>query len=322
MQKTIADDDGEQWPAPKLAGEGCPDPDHAATRGMVAWLGDQWFGESRGCFRVLAYLIVAPLLVLATCVTGTVVANVTRSPWITFGVVLAFLMAGYLVTVRLLSNDPSTVIARGLLRLGRCGSCKHPMMGLPSQGGRTRCGECGANWLTESIRAVHVPEADLLGARRLRRRIERLRAPMIRYRDARGRFVAVQAPRARWMRGTPLAGPARRVRWAIYAAVVLTAFAFVAFLSAGIVRANPLETPILILVGVAIVLVVGLSLGPAQIAALSKAGICPACSCELDELRRCDACGSVWCRGAAPPPLPPPPLPPPGSNASGEGAAR
>jgi hypothetical protein len=312
---TIKDDEGSPHPAPELRGEGCPDPDHPATRGMVAFVGEQWFGSSPGWGRILLYLVFVPVMLLGMCISGTLVSVVTRSPLLV--ILVAALVAGvvYWIFLRLTSRNPGPMIAQALLRTGRCGSCKHPMVGLPSEAGMTRCGECGAKWRTHSIRAVHVPEADVLGARRLRRRIDVLRAPTIRYRDARGHYLAVQLPKAKWMRGTPLARAARRVRWTLYLTAITTAALFWLFVVWAIVVARAPETILLLGVAVIQLVVIGLMMGPLQVSALRRARICPACSCPLDEHLRCAECCAAWGSAvvAAPPPVPP--SAPPRANA-------
>lgn len=157
---------------------------------------------------------------------------------------------------------------------------------------------------------MHVPEADVLGARRLRKALVQLRTPRFRYRDRRGRFVFPLMPRARWMRGTAYAPIARRVRWTMYAVTVLALL--VAILMVSLTVSLELESTGLFIVfaicaATAILGSVGQPL--LLIAIMRRKGLCPACSNPLDAAKYCEACGAAW--GATVPPPPPPPSSPP-----------
>jgi hypothetical protein len=299
--KVIKDDEGADRPAPTFVAGVCPDPDHPATRAMVARIGEEMFGGSRGWTVMIVYSLVAPVLVVLSCFGAGIVGTMINSPFVSLMVAIALLIGGSWLLTRLLTPDATAPFAHGFRHVGRCGSCGHSLSGAPSVEGTTRCAECGAAWRSDSIREMHVPDADAFGARRLRKAIDRLRTPSLRLRDARGRYVRLQLPKRRWMRGTPLASAAWRVRWVVIA-IHAGIGAVVAVAVIALAATQP-RSMILLLLPLALVVTIlsAVFLPRLQLALLRRAGICPACSNALDEARGCPACMAQW--GT---PLPPP----------------
>lgn len=318
---TIVDDQGAAHPAPKLTAANSPDPDHPATRAMVASISDALYGESIGCGQIVIQMMVVPLVVLASCAGGGVVGAVIQSPGLGILASAVILILLWWAVSRRLTPPQHQALARGLLRVGRCGSCGHSLAGAPANEGFVRCGECGAAWAAAFVWQVHVPDADAFGARRLRRRLEGMRRPTIRHRDARGRTVQIQLPKARWVRRTALAGPARRIRWTV---ALLTGGGGVACLVVILVLLagdGPGATAPVLSVLLAYVLLMA-AMPLVQVVLLRRAGICAACSSALDEARRCTECDAEWGQASSPPgppPAPPPPTPSAPPRAPSEG---
>ncbi len=313
--RAILDDQGREHPAPPIRAGVIPDPDHPATRAMIARIGDATFGGSRGCAVIFGYTLVMPIVVFLTCGGIGVAAFATRSPLMAIVAGVAVVMGSTFVLLRIFTPDLTLSLARALRHVGRCGSCCHPLAGAPSESGFTRCSECGAAWATDSIRAVHVPEADVLGARRLRKALVQLRTPRFRYRDRRGRFILPLMPRARWMRGTPHAAAARRVRWSMYGLTALALVTVIVMVSLT-VSLELESTGLFIVFAICAATAILGSLGQPLllIAIMRRHGLCPACSNPLDAAKCCEACGAAW--GATVPPPPAPPTSPPSSSSS------
>jgi hypothetical protein len=298
----ILDDAGAAFPAPAFRAGAMPNPDHPATRAMVARVGDEVFGHRRGCGLLVGWTLLLPVAFGFTCVGGGVVGYLTRSPLAgsLASVFLAVVAIGILI--RFTTPDISQSLARHLPRVGRCGSCCHPLIQAPSSEGLTRCSECSAAWRSESVGTELVPPADLLGARRLDAAFGAMRQPRWRPRDRRGRFVQPRLPRARWMRGTPLAWAARRVRWTIagintiaVAAIVVAVIVTIAAEADGI--------GLWVLVGLfgSATIIAGVGQPYLVIAVMRRNGLCAACANPLDEDKQCGACGAAWGQRSAPP---------------------
>lgn len=307
--KTVRDDLGVEVPAPAIRAGAIPDPDHPASRAMLARIGDRMFGESRGWGRLVGYSALLPIAILGTCVGTSIVGSLTRSPWLAIVTAVVLLLGASFVLIRILSPDLSQPLAGGLRHAGRCGSCCHPLAGAPTEGGVTRCSECGAAWLSATIAEVHVPDADAFGARRLSKALSMLRTPRLRFRDTRRRFVSPRWPKARWLRGTSFAGAGRAIRWTVIGVVTLQiAIVFGAAVGVIVVEAQVtgLALILALVLGSALFGTFGVPL--LLIAMLRRRGLCPACINPLNADRWCAACGAAW--GAVVPP-PPPDVPPP-----------
>lgn len=142
--KSIRDDQGREHPAPPMRAGVIPDPDHPATRAMIARIGDETFGSSRGCAVIFGYTLVMPIVVFLTCAGVAVAAFTARSPLIAIAVGVVVATTCAFVLLRIFTPDLTSSLARALRHVGRCGSCCHPLAGAPSENGYTRCSECGA----------------------------------------------------------------------------------------------------------------------------------------------------------------------------------
>lgn len=298
----ILDDSGAAFPPPAMRAGAMPDPDHPATRAMIARIADEVFGHRRGCGLMVGWTLLLPIAFAFTCAGGGVIGYLTRSPLAgsLASVVLVVVAIGTLM--RIATPDIAQSLARHLPRVGRCGSCCHPLIQAPSIGGLTRCSECGAAWRSDSVGAELVPPADLLGTRRLDAAFGAMRQPRWRPRDRRGRFVQPRIPRARWVRGTPLVGAARRVRWTL-AGINLIAVASVTVAVIVTIAVEAYGVGLWMLFGLFAVatIVAGVGQPYLLIALMRRNGLCPACANALDADRRCGACRAAWGKASAPP---------------------
>ncbi len=302
---TIIDDSGANVPAPDLKGAVLPDPDHPATRAMFAQIVDRMFGESRGCLHLVGYAILVTAALVGTCFVGSLIQVLFNSPLIGFLLWLGLMVTASYLLIRMLTPQLDAQLAQGMLRVGRCGSCCHPLVHAPDGQGLTRCSECGAAWQTTSIVEVRVPDADRRGASRFRKTLTHIRSPKVRFRDRRQRYTVPRWPAARWLKGTPHASTGRLVRWLIIGIWVLVIAITVG--SILLVFSTDGRTASLIALAVSFLfcVVIG-AFGPPLllIHMLSRRGVCPACINPLEPERWCRMCGCVW--GNQLPPAPPP----------------
>jgi hypothetical protein len=292
---TVIDDSGTSVPAPSIKGSVLPDPDHPATRAMFAQLVDRMFGESRGCLHLIGYALLIAVAVFGSCFVSSLVQLVLNATGIGFLVWIALMIAASYLLVRLLTPQMDAQLAQGMLRVGRCGSCCHPLVHAPDGQGLTRCSECGAAWQTASIVEVRVPDADRRGASRFRKTLTQLRSPKVRFRDRRQRYTVPRWPAARWLRGGPHASTGRLARW-----LIIGQWVFVSATAVGtIALAMSVDGggfPLLAVVASFIVCVGFGVFGPPLllIRLLSRRGLCPACINPLEPERWCAHCGCAW----------------------------
>lgn len=112
---------------------------------------NRWIIKSKwsSCSRTVRVIVIFEF------VFATVSAFIVP-PMVQWFVIVPVLLVGTITGVQRSSKDDSIrLVSDGLLDLGRCGSCSHPIASLPCEAdGCTICPECGAAWRLVAVKNI------------------------------------------------------------------------------------------------------------------------------------------------------------------------